>query len=554
MFALLWLVSLSVSPVLTRAQPAPVSIPWSPKSYGPDGPWQAVRFQFGEPATQIDAYPGGVFFSVLFSPEICDQPESGTICSAREAGLYRPESSKTAVNISNALQVVDETFHGTQTLHGNAGFVYDTLFVPEADIELTSSSSLVVTRGYKTLPSGRTYSARVGNLALGAPDHNMTLGDGHNGTLVSSALYEKGRTKSNSFGLHIGSAAAGIPGSLYFGGYDRSRVIGPVSVQEYSHDAFPIDLLDVTIGEAVAGTSPLGSEPKAGLLSQGNSSLSSGIRVEVDPKEPYLYLPDSSCRAIASHLPVSFNADLGLYIWDTADNDFGKLTSSAYLGFKFRLSDSPTETTEIKVPLKLLNLTLTAPLVEQPTQYFPCSLPSLDGTQFRLGRAFMQAAFIGANWKHKGTGVWFLAQAPGPSLPGEEDPIDIGDDDESITAAESIDWEATWKGHWGASLATGSEVGDGKVQEKEKSGPDVGVIVGAVVGSVIGVVILIIAGLFIRKRMVRRKVLRHGINSGIFEVGQQQVVYPFVPQRAQAELSSEIKPVELEGSTPHRYP
>jgi len=36
--------------------------------------------------------------------------------------------------------------------------------------------------------------------------------------------------------------------------------------------------------------------------------------------KPYIYLPRSSCDAIAAKLPVSYNSDLGLYFWDTTSS------------------------------------------------------------------------------------------------------------------------------------------------------------------------------------------------------------------------------------------
>lgn len=64
------------------------------------------------------------------------------------------------------------------------------------------------------------------------------------------------------------------------------------------------------------------------------------------------------------------------------------------------------------VPFALLNLTLDTTLVDEPTQYFPCSpyTPS-DGSTYHLGRALFQGAFLAHNWQ---TATAMLAQAPGP--------------------------------------------------------------------------------------------------------------------------------------------
>ncbi|OIW26489.1 hypothetical protein CONLIGDRAFT_634756 [Coniochaeta ligniaria NRRL 30616] len=83
------------------------------------------------------------------------------------------------------------------------------------------------------------------------------------------------------------------------GDYDQYRIVGPVSSPGYSQNGFPIDLLDNSIGIAV-GESPFNASSVTGLLAQGNSSLVPSLSVEVDSKELYLYLPESTCHDIAA--------------------------------------------------------------------------------------------------------------------------------------------------------------------------------------------------------------------------------------------------------------
>jgi hypothetical protein len=119
---------------------------------------------------------------------------------------------------------------------------------------------LIVLDGHSTLPDGSTYPLTIGKLALGAPEFNQSWlhfppNPRWNGTFITSNMFGDGRAPSNSYGMHIGSAAFGIPGSLMIGGYDQSRVLSPVSSQPYAIDSLPIDLLDIGIGVA-DGESP----------------------------------------------------------------------------------------------------------------------------------------------------------------------------------------------------------------------------------------------------------------------------------------------------------
>lgn len=101
----------------------------------------------------------------------------------------------------------------------------------------------------------------------------------------------------------------------------------------------------------------------------------------------------------------------------------------------------------IKAPFQLLNFTLEAPLVSNLIPYFPCQPPQAQGNSYSLGRAFLQAAFIGVSWTGQGEGEWYLAQAPGPNT-------DRNPQNKPITGAPpfglSSDWADTWRRFWTA--------------------------------------------------------------------------------------------------------
>ncbi|EKV10018.1 hypothetical protein PDIG_27120 [Penicillium digitatum PHI26] len=196
--------------------------------------------------------------------------------------------------------------------------------------DIPSSNLITVEDGYQTYPGGQNYPLEVGTLALGAQYVNQTFGD-VGGNLITGWLWNGSQTiQSNTYGMHIGFFALGIPGSLMLGGYDQSRVLGDVSVQPHTGSSAPINLLDVSLGVATGG-SPWNSTSKENLLAQGNSSLLGGTTVIAAPVDPYLYLPQSSCDAIAAELPVTHNSDLGLYAWNTDDPQYQRTYSQKTL-------------------------------------------------------------------------------------------------------------------------------------------------------------------------------------------------------------------------------
>lgn len=503
----LLLASSLLSAVSADETATPFLMNWAGRSYGPDGPWQAVNVSIGTPKQPVSLYPGGIWGSHILTPYICQNKSLSPTCYAQQAGLFNPDNSSTFNNHSIALY---ETGQITTGIHAIPEYGFMKNSMDNMDIGgviIPNVTILTVMNISQTYPGGRSYPVEVGILSLGAPRYNTsyTESDGRpplNTTFINSYLYTNGGGKaipSYSYGLHIGSAALNIPGSLLLGGYDQSRALAPVSAQPYTSaepgGSFVIELLDIGIGVATGG-SPWNFTNKTGLLIQGDSSPSSPqtLPVTVSPVDPYLYLPKSTCDAIAAELPVEYHADMGLYYWNTTSPEYSKIvTSPAYLGFTFQLNTLNTANFTVKVPFALLNLTLEAPLVSTPTQYFPCF--TSNGT-YGLGRAFLQAAFVGANWSNGGVGNWFLAQAPGPNYQAIPSTTVIAPGDQSLTGSQNS-WLDTWTAHW-TPLPEPSGVSN--AADSSASGSSGGLSSGAKAGIGIGASIgglLIIAGILL---------------------------------------------------------
>jgi hypothetical protein len=273
--------------------------------------------------------------------------------------------------------------------------------------------------------------------------------------MIAAWLYTSNQIPSYSYSMHIGSVDPPISGSLVLGGYDRTRIIGQASSQSVVDAAgiLQIVLRDIGLGVAVGG-SPIPSfttTHRGGLFlddDHQNGGMVLPRLVTIDPTKPYMYLPEATCNAITAFFPVSFDTGFGLYIWDTNSADYANLTSSpTYLSFAFNKDGSTTQNITVRVPLQLLTLTLQEPLVEgRNLTYFPCFL-STDTPV--LGRAFLQAAFVGVNWFEGETnGTWFLGQAPGPGLQGGDDIAPIAVSDRALRGLEEEPWEESWARHW----------------------------------------------------------------------------------------------------------
>lgn len=454
LFPLIFAVAGSI--LLIAADIGPYNVVWNTThSYGPDGPWNVVTAGVGsnsknEPLSYIDLYPGGIWESMINTQAFCDGSGNAS-CPAASAGLYNYKNSSTAIqNVSSSVGLIGQwSSQDALNQSGIAKDVVDTIVLstPFGPFGIRNSTISAVDASQIELPDGTSYSTEVGTLSLGAPGNGVQPFqpyDDLEGQTIPGQLANEGAISSNSFGLHIGSASLNQVGSLIFGGYDQSRVLGEVGLFDLNtgNEMLP-SLLDIELG-VENGTSPFGADVVTRLLKL-NESFNGIQPAVINPIVPYLFMSPQTCAAIAQNLPVTFQPNIGLYTWNTADPQYRSIVSSpSYLAFVFQNSGAGNLT--IKVPFQLLNLTLEPPIVSSPQQYFPCRPFQANGGSgnYFLGRAFLQAAFVSINWKiHK----WFMAQAPGPGV-GAANTQEIGSNDTNINSDPISNFAATWSKDW----------------------------------------------------------------------------------------------------------
>ncbi|KAI1673083.1 hypothetical protein Ptr902_05885 [Pyrenophora tritici-repentis] len=400
-------------PTALAAQYIPV--PWSSQYYGPDGPWQAVKVTVGgtspdvllinEDHRQLDLLPGGEWNSKILTSKAC-KPYKNSGCG--RGGTWDPAFPPT---VSATGEWMDEASKVNSSSQG--------ILLQATTVESFSywNTSLVMIEDIViTNPDGSTRGPELGSFALGGPEQSQKFATDSTfanvpmvGFSYAGGAYNKSATRSFSYGLHIGSAFHNYPGSLLIGGYDKGRLVGSYT----SFNNAPL-LLDVSIGVAIGG-SPWDFKEKKGLLLSNNSQVTT-LSTLPDPRQTYIHLPGKTCEEIAKYIPVIFDSKLKYWLWDTTKPEYQTIiTSPAYLGFTFPPAYGASNNVTIKVPFSLLNLTLDSPITKKPVAYFPCQSyePSSRDSPYILGRAFLQAAFIGRNWNRQ---VSWLGQAPGPGL------------------------------------------------------------------------------------------------------------------------------------------
>ena len=502
----LFVALLSVFP-FASSDATPLVVPWNTtQSYGPDGPWSVVTVQIGnsdaqgtQPLATVDLYPGGIYESMILRHNFCN--DNGTVasdhsqqCLAEKAGLYTLVNSTTVQQgFTDAPGLIWQwDSEEAEAVNGVAVNVLDTMRIPTLDGTITVKNSTIsaVTAWQIELPDGTNYAAQVGTLSLGAPGTGLqSFNANATGQTVPGYAYAHDEVASNSWGLHYGSASLNQAGSLVFGGYDQSRVLGDVGAFDLAAGSkMQPNLLDIQIG-VENGTSPFSESSYTNLLKL-NASFNGVQPAVINPIVPYLFMSPETCAAVAENLPVTLDSLLGLYIWNTTDPQYERIvTSSAYLALIFQKAGSGNLT--IKVSFQLLNLTLEPPIVTTSQQYLPCRpFHALDNSgHYFLGKVFLQAAFIGMNWQDN---KFFLAQAPGPGV-GASNIRTIQPNDVTINSDPIENFGTTWARNWKAISDTDNDKNTTSNPTSPTNESGSGLSSGAKAGIAVGVVVGVVA-------------------------------------------------------------
>lgn len=496
-------------------------------SFGPDGPWQAAAVVLGTTdretmtrnntkTTWAAVWPSTQAFTALLTTE------------KRQEGIYNITRSEAQRRMSwgefgnDGSNFFSDFTHYSKQYSQGIGLV-DGLTIIDGQLKdpgytnvnvsiLAMNDTIVFPHYPKNNES--SYVPSVGWLGLGRPadataflvgsSQNLT-GEGLTADGLINQMQKDGLVGSNSFSLHMGTVALGQKGSLIVGGYDESRVVQPVGAFEIQFGQILISLMDVVLGSEVGGwpfNSPReeiggifqGTDDREGLeFSEILRRKKGSVLVSPNPLVPGIYLPNSTCANAAKHLPVRFDEKIGYYLWNTEDAAYSRIIGSpAYLGFI--LADSSNANVTIKVPFKLLNLTLEAPLVDRPTQYFPChDTTSEKSGLWELGRAFLQASFFGVHYDQN---LAFLAQAPGPNGDATVQRA-LKPEDKTLVSKPASYFAESWSSEW---TVLKEDAVESEMQPNAENSIGRGAIAGIVIGVLAGLGLVAVAGWFFWRR------------------------------------------------------
>lgn len=494
-----------------------IQLPWEGE-YGPDGPWQAIKLGVG---TITDGYD-----RVIRVPTAMMWPDCRVTCKVLTPALggeYTATNSSFVIPTPDAMITnADDTEPMGKVIHEDwsGSRVFDVLMLDNKmghRFPVNASLDVVEKWEYNLPNGGEFFSAPVGTLGLGEP-YSYAQGPPPG---ILQVLKAENSISSILFGLHIGSVALGQPASMVLGGYEQNRALGSVAVFKFKPGSTlpTFYLLDVLLGTQL-GTSPFANPDRdEGSVWQGirdnpgdiaeerteELGLKPGTALVIpDATVPYIYLPPGTCEAAARRLPVTWDDRLGLYLWNIDDPAYQRIVlSPAYLSFVF--ADRTATNITIKVPFRLLNLTLEPPLVRTPTPYFPCKPLNSTTGAWVLGRAFLQAAFFGVHFEQNAT---FLAQAPGPALV-QRVVRSLGPGDATLQTNPIQQFEESWLSSW---TVLSSSSTSAEPSAEPSSGGDGVLSTGPVVGIVVGAIAMLVASIatlwFFWRRKAKQKQTR----------------------------------------------
>ncbi|KAK0101065.1 hypothetical protein ONS95_012947 [Cadophora gregata] len=181
-----------------------------------------------------------------------------------------------------------------------------------------------------------------------------------------------------------------VLGSLTLGGYDSSKF----SPNNLTFDFPTNDDPDLTVKlEAITTSSSI-------------SLLPSSINTVLDSTVSHIWLPTSACTLFENAFGITWNETAQLYFVPETQHTLLQAQNPS-VTFTLRRPDtvsSATERVNITLPYGAFDLTASWPLVENNTRYFPLKRAN-DSSQYILGRAFFQEAYVIADYERKNFSV-----------------------------------------------------------------------------------------------------------------------------------------------------
>jgi len=228
-----------------------------------------------------------------------------------------------------------------------------------------------------------------GILGLSFQPTNFTTYTNQNVSFAET-LFANGSIASRTWSYTAGAAyrlGGKVYGSLIFGGYDASRFV-PNDVRFNMNSDLSKDLT-------------LNIRSITSTTSSGTTTLSNTpIFAFIDSALPELWLPTAVCQEFEKALGIKFNETSGNYLIDGPTHD--KLVAlNPNITLTLANDATVASTVDISLPYAAFDVNISAPLYANGTSYYFPIMRASDADSYRLGRTFLQEAYVTANYHTK---------------------------------------------------------------------------------------------------------------------------------------------------------
>jgi hypothetical protein len=374
--------------------PAPFVFAPSQAFHGNDGRWSSFIVRIGTPEQNFAILPSTAGHETIIPmPEGCTADDPTNCAELR--GVY-PFNGETATGFqTNASSTWNSIGLYTLDLGDRLGLDGNGLYgLEKVGLQLQNSNGL--TLDGQVVAGIATKNHYIGSFGLGPKPSNFSTYDNPVPSFMRT-LRDKRMVPSLSYGYTAGAAYA-IPqryGSLTLGGYDASRFVDNTQTFPFNKDDSIV--LSPGLQKITATSTLLGTR----------SFLNSAILAVIDSTLPYIWLPRESCDSFAEAFGLTFDEATELYIVnDTIHKQLQSLKPS--VTFSLGNDANPANLINIILPYAALDLQASDPIFPNATNYFPIRRAANEA-QYTLGRAFLQEAYVVADYERSNFSVYQTA-------------------------------------------------------------------------------------------------------------------------------------------------
>ena len=403
-FAWLWILWTPLAVSATTIVPGPISIDTSERFEGNDGPWSTFALRVGTPAQDVRVLIAMASQETwVVSPGGCAAGEPSN-CPTLRGDTFNLNTSSTWLPTKDiwdntGIYVLTNEIGNYLGNNSTGEYGFDTVGLSWSGTGPTLNHTIVA-----SFIDTRYY---LGEFGISPRSTNFTVTNDNSSALDDpqpsylSLLKQNKYIPSVSWGYQTGSyyRSQSYPnayGSLVLGGYDTGRFTGtPLSMD-----------MGIDQGrELLVGIQGI----EFGDTSTTSSLLQTPILAALDSTQADIWLPLDTCELFEEAFGIKWNDTAQMYLLnDTVHTAL--LAQDPSVTFKLGSSTSGGSTLSITLPYGAFDLTAEYPLVANSTPYFPLKRAA-NSTQFTLGRAFMQEAYIWADYERYN---FSLAQAQWP--------------------------------------------------------------------------------------------------------------------------------------------